>query len=172
MQTQKKYYKRSDKYIPKQYSVAALAYTAGIIDGEGCFYIGQAKSNRDGKIVKHHRGLLKVDNTEIDLIDWLTNTFNGVSSAVTRWTSKRKFERSVYSWVVTGDRLLDLCEQILPFLTIKKQHCENMIKFRKTFTNKIGQHTPISAKSVEIREECLLISRNLNSRWHNHPLKN
>lgn len=168
----KKYYKRSDKFIPKTYRPIDLAYMAGIIDGEGCLYIGQASRNFDGKITRHHRGLLKVDNTERILIEWIMKTFKGLESSVMRKTSSKKYERIIHTWVATGDRLLDLCEQILPYLTIKKKHCVNMIKFRKTFTNKIGQHTPPSNEAIKIREECLNVSRKLNSRWHLHPLKN
>ena len=168
----KKYYRRSPEFQPKQHDPIKLAYLAGIIDGEGCLYIGQATSARNGKIIRHHRCCLKVDSTDQILIDWLIDNFDGLNSAHTRWTSKKKYEREVHTWVVTGDKLLELCEQILPYLVIKKAHCENIIKFRKTFTNKIGQHTKPSEEALQIREECLKVSRQLNSRWHNHPLKN
>lgn len=168
----KKYYRRSPQFIPKTYDPIKLAYLAGIIDGEGCFYIGQINRDYKGKITKHHHGIIKIDNTDEVLIEWLSNNFEGVNSARNRWTSKRSFERTIHTWVVTGDKLLELCHAIFPYLVIKKRHCENMIKFRETFTNKIGQHTTPSEEAQLIRQECLLISRNLNSRWHNHSLKN
>jgi len=168
----KKYYRRSPNFIPRTYEPVKLAYLAGIVDGEGCLYIGQANRKYNGEISKHHRGLLKIDSTDKILIEWLTTNFEGVNSAQTRWTSKKAYERFIYSWVATGDKLLELCHSILPYLVIKKRHCENMIKFRQTFTNKIGQHTKPTEDAINIREECLLVSRNLNSRWHNHPLKN
>lgn len=173
MQTmRKKCYRRSDQNIIQEYSPIQLAYMAGIIDGEGCFHIGQANTNYKGKITRHHRCCLKIDNTEEILITWILDTFKGLNSARNRWTSKRKYERTIHTWVATGDRLRDLCEQILPYLVVKKRHCENIIKFQSTFTNKIGQHTPPSTEAIAIREACLLESRKLNSRWHEHPLKN
>lgn len=173
MQTPKiKYYRRSPEFIAKQHDALKLAYLAGIIDGEGCFYIGQIKRSYNGKITKHHIGIIKIDNTEEVLINWLINNFEGLNSARNRWTSKRKFERPIHTWVVTGDKLLELCQQIHPYLVIKKAHCENMIKFRATYTNKIGKNTAPTPDIIDIREECLHVSRNLNSRWHNHPLKN
>lgn len=148
-----------------------LAYMAGIIDGEGCFFISKVpKKDGDGYISEHYRGLLKIDNTEKILMEWLTITFSGTNSASTRTTSSRRFEREVFSWVATGDRLLDLCEQILPYLTIKKKHCENMIKFRNTYTNSLGSNK-ISEENLAIRQICLEASRKLNSRFHLHPLK-
>ena len=80
------------------------------------------------------------------------------------------FERQIFSWVSAGDRLLNLCEQVLPYLVIKKTHCENMIKFRQTYSNRTG-NKPVPDDIKAIRQECLEASRKLNSRYHQHPLK-
>jgi hypothetical protein len=168
----RKYYKRSEKYIPKDYKSTELAYMAGIIDGEGCFYIGNIpKKSYDGYVTKHYRGLLKIDNTDKKLIEWLNTVFSGTNSAATRWTSSKKYTRTIYSWIVTGDRLLDLCEQVLPYLVIKKRHCEVMIKFRKTYIKKLGCNK-LDQEQINVRQECFENIRKLNSRWHLHPLKN
>lgn len=172
MKERKKYYRRPSQYIPKKYNPLHLAYMAGIIDGEGCFFIGKANTNRSGKITRHHRCCLKIDSTDEVLITWIMNTFSGVNSARMRWTPTKKYERNIHTWVATGDRLTDLCEQILPYLVIKTRHCENIIKFRKTFSGKIGCNKKPSPESIETRESCLKVSRKLNSRWHLHPLKN
>lgn len=164
-ETRRPYYKRSETYVPKVYNVADLAYLAGIIDGEGCFYIGKVAPNRkDGYISDHYRGLLKIDNTNKNLIDWLNNIFSGTNSATNRYTSSKKFTREVYSWIATGDRLLDLCEQVLPYLVIKKQHCEVMIKFRKSYSQQRIGSTKVSKESLETRQICLEEIRKLNSR--------
>ena len=167
----RKYYKRALDYIPTIYQTTDLAYMAGIVDGEGCFYIGLIpKKSGDGYVTAHYRGLLKIDNTCHDLIDWLDAVFSGTASAVTRTTSSRKFEREVFSWVATGDRLLDVCEQILPYLVIKKRQCEIMIKFRKSYTEQLGSHK-LSQESLDIRQACFEEVRKLNSRFHLHPMK-
>jgi hypothetical protein len=169
--TRRKYYKRSEDFVPKIYKPVDLAYMAGIIDGDGCFWIGKVAKNRtDGYVNDHYRGLLKIDNTNINLIDWLNEAFSGTNSSVNRATSTKKFTREVYSWIATGDRLLDLCEQILPYLVLKKEHCQVMIKFRKSYTGRLGS-TKVSEESLAIRKECLEEIRKLNSRWHLHPLK-
>jgi len=169
--TRRAYYKRSKDFVPIKYKDTDLAYMAGIVDGEGCLYISKIpKKIGDGYVSEHYRGLLKIDNTDKSLIEWLDNIFSGTCSAKIRVTSSRKFEREVFSWIATGDRLLDLCEQILPYLVIKKKHCENMIKFRKSYTNQIGSNK-VSEESLLIRQQCLEESRKLNSRFHLHPLK-
>ena len=172
MQTRRKeYYKRTEDYVPKIYAPTDLAYMAGIVDGEGCFFMAIVpKRKGDGYISEHFRGLLKISNTDKKLIDWIMDTFQGSQSSVKRLTSTRRFERDVYDWISTGDRLLDISEQILPYLVIKKRHCEVMIKFRKTYVEKLGSHR-LSDESIRVRHECLNEIRNLNSRFHLHPMK-
>jgi len=168
----RKYYKRSEDYVPRLYKPTDLAYMAGIIDGEGCFYIGIVpKKKGDGYISEHYRGLLKIDNTEYVLIDWLNQTFSGTNSAATRTTSSKLFVREVFSWIATGDRLLDLCEQVLPYLTIKRRQCQIMINFRKTYTAKLGSNK-LSQENLDIRQFCYGEIRQLNSRFHLHPMRN
>jgi len=172
MKERRKYYRRSKDFVPTIHKESDLAYMAGIVDGEGCFWLGKIpKKAGDGYVTEHFRGLLKIDNTDYKLMEWLDNIFSGTASAVSRYTSSKKFEREVFTWIATGDRLLDICEQILPYLVIKKEHCENMIKFRKTYSTKLGSNK-LSDESIAIRNECVLASRKLNSRCHLHPLKN
>ncbi len=167
----KAYYKRSLDYVPQVYKPTDLAYFAGIVDGEGCFYIGLIpKKSGDGYASAHYRGLLKVDNTAMILIDWLNSIFSGTNSAQCKPVCKGQFRSQVYSWIVTGDRLLDLCEQVLPYLTIKKRQCEIMIKFRKSYTEKLGSHK-LSEESIATRQECFEAVRKLNSRWFLHPMR-
>jgi hypothetical protein len=166
------YYKRSKDYVAQYYNPVHLAYMAGIIDGEGCFFMNKLpRKEGDGYKNEHYRGILKIDNTDVRLLDWMDNIFSGTCASRCRSTSSRKFEREVFTWVASGDRLLDLCEQVLPYLVIKKEHCENMIRFRKTYEGRIG-NTKLSPEAILIRQECLEKSRHLNSRWHLHPLKN
>lgn len=167
----RQYYKRSKDYVPNIYKPTEIAYMAGIVDGEGCFFISKVpKKDGDGYISEHYRGILKIDNTDKKLLDWIDSVFSGTASARCRTTSSKQFERTIFTWTATGDRLLDLCEQILPYLIIKKENCENMIKFRKSYTGRLGSNK-VSPESLAIRQECLETNRKLNSRWHLHPLK-
>lgn len=171
MKQRKKEYRRPTDYVPKQYSPLELAYMAGIVDGEGCFWIGIInKTEKDGYQSPHYRGVLKISNTDKRLIDWILNTFEGVHSAQMRYQPKGKFEREVFEWVATGDRLLDLSELLLPYLIIKKEQCENMIKFRKTYTKRGGCNV-LDPAALVIRQECTVTSHQLNSRFHGHPMK-
>lgn len=151
------------------YTVPQLAYLAGIIDGEGCFYIGNVKQGEYGNGLQWHT-MLKITNCEESLIIWLENTFGGAKDSRYRWTSKKKFTRPVYNWQATGEMLDHILPNVLPYLIIKKRHCEVMIQYRTTCKNIGGRRLPdeINTQRIEFMKQM----RNLNSRWHDHPLKN
>lgn len=116
----------------KEYSSVELAYLAGIIDGEGSIYIGNFSSNpKTGTL--HYQTNMEVTNTDERLITWLKNTFGGRSCSYTAKQTPRNSRKAVYRWIVTGKLLTHLCEQIKPYLIIKIQQCEIMLKMRATF---------------------------------------
>ncbi len=167
----RKYVNRCVNFIKKTFDPLHLAYLAGIIDGEGCFFIGKLpRKEGDGYVNDHYRGLLKICTTDKPLLDWLIEVFDGTQSAATKYQPKAQISRMVYNWNVTGERLLDICHQVFPYLVIKKKQCEIMIKFRNTYTERIG-NTKIKPENLDIRAQCLIDIRQINSRFHNHPYK-
>ena len=66
-----------DIYNRKEYTLAQIAYLAGIIDGEGCIYIGNHSCNAETGD-KYYQTLLKVTSTDKCLIDWLQQIFGGL----------------------------------------------------------------------------------------------
>jgi hypothetical protein len=145
-----------------------LAYLAGIVDGEGCFYFGKVKQGRYGNGTQWHCKLA-VTSCDKCLTDWLNDLFGGTKEQRYRYISKRAFERPIHRWDASGLMLNYLLPKILPYLIIKRKQCETMIEIRKTYANIGSKRLPDEV--VFRREEFLLIMRNLNSRYHNHPLK-
>jgi len=153
----------------KDQTVTQIAYLAGIVDGEGCFYLGQVKQGKYGSGFQFH-SMLKVTSCDEVLILWLENVFGGQKDSRYRWTSKQAFTRPIYNWQATGEMLDYICPLILPYLIIKDYQCKVMMRYRLTSKNIGSKRLPedIIAKRLELITEM----RNLNSRWHNHPLKN
>lgn len=146
-----------------------IAYLAGLIDGEGCIYIGHTKQGKYGNGYQWH-SMLKITNCDEQLIIWLENIFGGSKDSRYRWTSKKKFTRPVYNWQATGPMLDYLLPLVKPYLIIKEKQCDVMIRYRLTSKNIGSKRLP-----PEINEQRLLLLselRNLNSRFHEHPLKN
>ena len=146
-----------------------LAYLAGIIDGEGCFYIGLVKHGKYGNGYQWH-SLLKVSSCDLILIEWLEQHFGGKTESRHRYTSKKKFERPTYGWIIRGEMLDHFLPLLYPYFTIKKKHCEVMMEYRKTSANIGSQRLP--AEVYDIRHKLMVQMRSLNTRFHGHPLKN
>lgn len=151
-----------------------LAYFSGIIDGEGCFFIGlyYIKSNRTAKGCPNYQTFIKISNTDKELIDWIKPRFNGTNQTLTRRTRINEFERDIHSIQIGGKDLDKLLPQIYPHLVIKRKHCEIMIKMRSTFHETRRLQKRETSKEVhEFRYSCYLELRHLNSRYRNHPAK-
>lgn len=120
-----------------------LSYMAGIIDGEGCFNI-----QRPGG--KTHTLRLFVMNTSKPLIDYLYKTYGGYQYSRKKENSTWKIR---HEWFVDREILDELLPLLIPYLIVKKEHCEIAIKFRKTFP-KIRTYHTIPVDMVHIREDC------------------
>lgn len=162
--------KRCD-YIRKEFTVAQLAYMAGIMDGEGTFYIGNYSGNRKNGD-KHYQTVIAICSTDKCLIDWLYATFEGSTRQYTPNQMAKNCRKQVYRWQATSNRLLHICEEILPYLVIKKRQCEIMIEIRKTYNDlhniKGRQHVQNLPKGIlELRQTLMDELRLLHGRAHN-----
>jgi hypothetical protein len=147
-----------------------LAYLAGIIDGEGCFFVGKYKTSQAYGSGAHFHSLIRVTSCDEILIKWLETIFGGSRDSRYRWTSKKAFCRPVFTWQASGEMLDYICPQIHKYLVIKKKHCEIMMEIRKTYANIGSKRLPQDI--IEKRTIIMIELRKLNSRFHNHPLKN
>lgn len=120
------------KYVPKEYTVAQLAYLAGMIDGEGCFLIGAyAKNPKTG--TPHFHTQIQLSSTDEVLIDWLVNNFGGRKSFYSAKQTPKNSRRAIHRWTIWSDGVKHLCEVMMPYLVIKKEQAEIMIQMRNTF---------------------------------------
>ena len=162
-------------YIPKEYTIAQIAYLAGIIDGEGSIYIGNFSCNPKTK-VPYYQTNIQVTNTDKPLIDWLSDTFGGLVSKRTAKQHASNSRKTAYMWTVSGDRVTHLSQLILPYLIVKTRQCEIMIKMRATFTPnhcKKGQQgiQPHSVELMTLRQSLMDEMRSLHIRTHSYKNK-
>jgi len=101
-----------------------LSYLAGIMDGEGTFYIGVNGNKFNSRMY--------VVNTDERLIEWLKNTFGGL--VYKRNSLKNPQWKTRYEWIIEKSRIDPICKAVIPFLIIKRDQAELMINFRQTFT--------------------------------------
>jgi hypothetical protein len=158
------------QYIKKEYTDTQAAYMAGIMDGEGTFYIGNYSGNRKNGD-KHFQTVIAVATTDKSLMDWLVNVFGGSFRAYTPKQMAKNCRKQVYRWQATSNRLLHICQIILPYLVIKKRQAEIMIEIRNTFNDeqniKGRQHTQNLPKGVlELRQQLMDELKLLHTRSH------
>lgn len=141
-------------YVRKEYTVAQIAYLAGLIDGEGSIYIGNPVVNDEG--TRYFRTNVEITNGSKPMIDWLANTFGGKVCAYGPSQTPKNSRQPHWRWIITGERVTHLCELILPYLTAKVRQCEIMLKMRATF-NREGKGTSVKGKQgVQRNSEELL----------------
>ncbi len=161
-------------YIRKEFTQIELAYFAGIIDGEGCMYIGNFDCNKKTGI-PYFQTHIQVCNTDKNLIDWIQNTFGGKVSIKSRERTDRP-RKLAYLWNSSGERVTHLCEVLLPYLIVKKKECEIMLKMRATYSKnhcEIGTQgiQPMSLDIVAYRQSLMNEMRSLHIRTWSHKNK-
>jgi len=96
-------------------NLVAKVYLAALVDGEGTITIQKRNMN--------FRPCLQVANTSVELLAWLISI--GFYSTLARNSNGRPYWRIQ----VSGYGIVDILEEILPYLIIKKKHAELTIEF-------------------------------------------
>ena len=111
-----------------------LGYLAGLLDGEGTLVINVSREKRAvGKRPRARNGIsigtsLKIVNTNLDLLNGLNNIVLG---KIYRSTRKKEDRGSdVFVWAINDKKtIVDILQQLLPYLIVKKDRAEKMIEF-------------------------------------------
>ena len=113
-----------------------LAYTAGIVDGEGCILI--AKSIKKKSKGVYHQLQIVVTNSNLWLCEWLKMQYGGsTTSDNKRYLRKGSLSKNtIHKWFLTSDAAARFIEMILPYLYLKKAEAELGISFQERRINK------------------------------------
>lgn len=104
-----------------------LAYTAGIVDGDG--YIGISKTKGKTYHLGYQMSLrVSVANTDELLIRWLHQYYGG---HIRRKKVYPNHPRPVWAWTVASQVALVFLENILPYLRVKKTQAKVAIRFQR-----------------------------------------
>ena len=105
-------------------------------------------------------------------MDWIKEKAKATNNQQERKTRVSLKERTVYNAQISGATLDALIPKIYPFLIVKKRQCEIMMRMRSTFTpHRRLQKKEISQEIHDIRYQCYLELRSINSRFRDHPVK-
>lgn len=88
-----------------------LAYTAGLIDGEGTITLAGTKG-------EFRHPVVSLTSTTYGFVTFLKNRFSG---SITKVKAKKKTHKIAWHWVLTGDKALQLLTDIVPFMREPKK---------------------------------------------------
>jgi len=97
-------------------SEAECGYVAGLIDGEGCIHIPQTGCTR-----------LEVTNTYLPVLEWLRDTFGGITRSCGGKGKGRT--KPCYHWQIVGRSALDVLQMAYPFMRIKSPQARLALDF-------------------------------------------
>lgn len=130
-------------------TVAALAYTAGLIDGEGCIRIvrGAVRSFKTG--VRQTDGThtsyileVRVGMIDEDVIRWLAGHWGG---RVYKFDPKGRQWRPIWTWQIAAESAGKFLDTILPCLIAKREQAQVALDFQRIKKHYWGKWTQPSA---------------------------
>ena len=111
--------------------VARLAYTAGLLDGEGSIHAAATSSGFPALIIT-------VQMCDPTVISWLKDTFGGYVYSVRRRNpptlpqgTKPKSYRPQFMWRLNAGRAADFLQAVMPYLIVKRTQAVLALDLRK-----------------------------------------
>ena len=97
-------------------------YIVGLLEGEGCLIISKGREKRS-RLGYSFGCNIKITNTNLELLNNLNEICVG---KIYRSSKKNK----VFNWcLMDKTKIVNLLEQLLPYLIIKKDRAEKMLEF-------------------------------------------
>jgi len=116
-----------------------LAYTAGLIDGEGNIGVQGIKPAGHHKRPNHYL-VVRISMCDLPIIEWLHDTFGGFVTTRTNHPSRQNNNRRPqWAWAIYSSDAQIFLEQVLPYLQVKRRQAELAIEFQ-TFTSAHPMH--------------------------------
>lgn len=127
-----------------------LAYTAGIIDGEGCISVTRnTKGIKKALRAKASYCIyVAVSMTDFEVPAWLHFTFGGSFAEYKASNTKHK---KVYRWGLHSNNAQRFLKLILPYLKTKKRQAELVIELQK-LKKPYGTYAPGKFKAMVLQE--------------------
>jgi hypothetical protein len=106
--------------IKNKLSIADIAWSAGLFDGEGSVGIyGFGKKHTDMQLI------VQFGMTDLKPLKKLSTMYGGYARKV----KHRKNKSQVYQWVIYGKTALNMLKQIFPYTIIKKAQIKSTMEY-------------------------------------------
>jgi len=129
-----------------------LAYTAGIIDGEGWISLSRNGGVKGDKSISL---LVGVENTNEWLIRWLYFAFGGNFKGKRTRIPKRQ---PIWGWSLSASKASAFLKLIYPYLNVKKPQADIALKFQERKAKRQCRKLSEEDRAVEEAQRLLLIN--------------
>jgi|WetSurMetagenome_2_1015567.scaffolds.fasta_scaffold204770_2 hypothetical protein len=113
-----------------EYNFYDLAYFAGYLDGDGCFFLGKTIQRQKNIVVYEY--CLQIVSVKREVLDKFSTIFGGH----VRQKQKRLNHKIPYAWALKGKKACTICALILEMLVDKKIACDCLIEMSKTISQR------------------------------------
>lgn len=98
-------------------------YTAGLIDGEGCFTILMSQTPHGHR---YFTAVVQISSTDIHVLNCMKHSWGG---SVGSNGKKRKRSKMTYKWRMTGENVAEFIREVGPYLIIKREVARTVLRF-------------------------------------------
>jgi hypothetical protein len=155
------------------------AYFAGLIDGEATVYVKKStyrlrKEKYHDCVNPSYSPTIKVKMVNKDALQKLKDAFGGSfyqEKRIYPSTNGFKTNKILWSWSVSDNNAIEVCNAILPFSIVKKDNLLNLLSLsalrreaaKKRMSNGKFHGQPYKQEWIDKFEECYLKSKELNA---------
>ena len=144
----------------RDWTVAELAYFAGIIDGEGCLSLTSGKRRPEGHAVTRSTQIY-VGNTDPRVIQWIHARFGG--SIALRPSPHPERHKPLWRWLCSGANIEPVLRAVLPYLIIKREQATLILAYRQTMSM-VGSNAFVTDETQKTQDDMIAQLRVLNKR--------
>jgi len=132
-------------------AIDVLAYVAGVVDSDGHIGIDRSATMPQRRTSVRYEAAVVVTNVDRPLMDWLQEEFGG---SLRQRKQMLPHHKPTYSWKLSEQQAAGFCEQILPYLRVKKRQAELLIELKAGWQQpeKRGQGAKTSESELARRE--------------------
>ena len=105
---------RRDREIPLSMSEADIAWLAGLLEGEGSFFMSRCPN----KGVMYSYPCIVVDMTDRDVIDRVAGFFG--TKVYPYKNLKRPEHKEIYKSMISGSRAVEFMQMLLPWMGVRR----------------------------------------------------
>ena len=143
----------------KDPTIQELCYLAGVMDSDGCFFMGKSKIGTQRIKTPRYVFEMVVTNTSMDLMNWLVEHFGGRIAARQRVSERHKI---TYNWIVRHGNSLWLLNLLVPLLVVKGGQARVGIDLLGNWKTGNNGGRKTDSKEVARREACFQEMKRLN----------